>query len=269
METLNTIIMGIVEGVTEFLPISSTGHLILTNHLIGFEKMMGSKQLADAFEIIIQLGAILAVIAAYPGRFTRLLRLHDNQGLSGVRGLSLLAITTVPAGVLALLIHDTIEKKLFSPITVAIALAVGAMWISAVETARPKVKTEGLDSLTWKDALAMGLFQCMSLWPGMSRSASTILGGMMVGVERKTATEYSFLAAVPLMLAATGYKLYKTYHLLNAAQTQMFVIGFVVSFFTAWAAVKLFIRFLGSHTLMPFAWYRLALAAMVVWWVVY
>ena len=267
METLHSVIMGIVEGITEFLPVSSTGHLILTGHLLDFEKTIGSKQLGDAFEIIIQLGAILAVVAAYPGRFGRLLRLNDNRGLSGFRGLTLLAITSIPMGLLGLLLHKRIEQHLMGrPIVVALALAVGAIWIAAVEFRLPKAKVEGLDSMTWKEALMMGLFQCLALWPGMSRAASTILGGMMSGVDRRTAAEYSFLAAVPVMLAATALKLSEVYRHLDPAHARMFIIGFVVSFFVAWGTVKLFIQFLSRHTLMPFAWYRLAAAAMVIWW---
>ena len=150
----------------------------------------------------------------------------------------------------------------------AIALAVGAVWILVVEHFRPQVKVEGVDSLTWKEALGIGLFQCLSLWPGMSRSASTILGGMMLGVERKTATEYSFFAAVPIMIAATLFDFYKKRDLFHADQMQMLAIGFVVSFIVAWIAVKFFIHFLSRHTLVPFGWYRLALAGVVLWLVI-
>lgn len=268
-DILKTIIMGIVEGITEFLPISSTGHLILTNHLIDFDKVMGGEKAAAAFEIIIQLGAILAVLAVLPGRFAKLLRLRDNDGLSGIRGLTLLAITSIPAGLVGLALDKRIEKHLLSgpiaPITVAAAFAVGAIWMFAVEGYRPRHKVAELDAMTWKEALLMGLYQCLGLWPGMSRSGSTILGGMMSGVERKTATEYSFLAAVPIMLAATGYKFIQKYHDLNLAQLKLIAIGFVVSFVAAWIAVKLFIHFVSRHTLIPFGVYRLLVAAAVAW----
>ena len=263
METLYTIIMGVVEGVTEFLPISSTGHLILTGHLLGFERVAGSKELADAFEIVIQLGAILAVVAAYPGRFVGLLRFGDNRGLRGLRGLTLLAVTSIPAALLGLLTHKYIKAHLFNPVNVAWALAIGAIWLLAVEYFRPRARIEGVDSLTWKEALGVGVFQCLALWPGMSRSASTILGGMLLGIERRTATEYSFFAAVPIMIAATGFEFYKSLHLLNASRMGMFALGFVVSFISAYLAVKLFIRFVAQHTLVGFGWYRLAVAAAV------
>jgi undecaprenyl-diphosphatase len=253
-------LMGVVEGLTEFLPISSTGHLILAGHLLDF------KELADTFEIVIQLGAILAVVAAYPQRFVGLLRFRDNGGLSGLRGLTLLAITSIPAAGLAYLTREFIKEKLFCPGTVIAALTVGAVWILAVEWYRPRAKVEGVDSLTWKHALSVGVFQCFSLWPGMSRSTSTILGGMMSGVDRKTATEYSFFAAVPIMTVATVYEFSKSYKYLDAAHLQMFAIGFVVSFVFAWLAVKLFIRLLSRYTLVPFGWYRLALAGAALAW---
>jgi undecaprenyl-diphosphatase len=268
MDSIYAAVMGVVEGLTEFLPISSTGHLILTQHLLHLNEHWG-KDVVDAFLIIIQLGAILAVVAAYPGRFMGLMRFKDNKGLSGLRGLGLLAITTIPASLVGFATHKYIQEYLFGPKTVAIALAVGAVWILAVEWFKPQVKKEGVDSITWKEALSVGLFQCLSLWPGMSRAASTILGGMISGLERKTATEYFFFAAVPIMIAATIFELYKSYKFLSAENFGMIAIGFVVSFIFAWLAVKFFIHFLSRHTLTPFGWYRLILAGLVVWWVIY
>jgi undecaprenyl-diphosphatase len=263
MENLLAALMGVVEGLTEFLPVSSTGHLILVGHFSGFENLVG-KDMADAFEIVIQLGAILAVVAAYPHRFAGLLRFRDNRGLTGLRGIGLLVITSIPASIVGLLARKAIHEKLFNPATVVMALAVGALWILAVEYYRPRARVEGVDSLTWREALSIGLFQCLALWPGMSRSASTILGGMMSGVERKTATEYSFFAAVPIMIAATLYEFYKKRELFHGAHLQAFAIGFVVSFIFAWLAVKSFILLLSRHTLIPFGWYRLALAGTIL-----
>jgi undecaprenyl-diphosphatase len=268
MESIYAVIMGIVEGITEFLPISSTGHLILTDHILGFKQFVG-EDFAKAFEVIIQLGAILAVVAAYPRRFLGLLNFREEKGFSGMRGISLLVITSIPAALLGFAVDKHIEKYLFSAKTVAAALAVGAVWILAVEWFSPKPKKEGVDSLTWKEALYVGLFQCLSLWPGMSRSASTILGGMISGVERKTATEYSFFTAVPIMIAATLYKLVKIHHLLTPDKFMILAIGFAVSFIFAWMAVKFFIGFLSSHTLVPFGWYRLVVAALVVLFVIH
>ncbi len=269
---LKTVIMGIVEGITEFLPVSSTGHMLLTNSLIDFDQVMGGEKAAAAFEIIIQLGAILAILFVFPKRFAQLAQFKDNRGLSGIRGLWLLLITCIPAGILGFLLNRQIEDKLMNvqlaPITVAAAFAVGAVWMLAVEWYRPKAKTVGLDAMTWREALLMGLYQCFGLWPGMSRSGSTILGGMMSNVGRKTAAEYSFLAGVPLMFAATIFSLHKHYHDLDMSQWKLLAVGFVVSFGTAWIAVKLFIQFLSRHTLVSFAIYRLLAAAAVAWWMI-
>jgi len=262
MEYLLAVVMGLVEGLTEFLPISSTGHLILADHLLGFGDLV-EKEFAKTFEIVIQLGAILAVVAAYPRRFVGLLRFRDNRGFTGLRGIGLLLVTSVPAALLGLAARKHIHDYLFNPLTVAVALAAGAIWILLVERFLPRTRVEGVDRLTWKEALAVGLFQCLSLWPGMSRASSTILGGMMVGVQRKTATEYSFYAAVPIMIAATGYELLKSTAAFDAMRIGVLAVGFAVSFLSAWAAVKLFLRFVGRHTLVPFGWYRLALAVVV------
>jgi undecaprenyl-diphosphatase len=264
MEYLLAAVMGLVEGLTEFLPVSSTGHLILTGHVLGFKGAVG-KEFAETFEIVIQLGAILAVVAAYPRRFVGLLRFGDNRGFSGLRGIGLLVITSIPVGLLGLAARGYIHEHLFTPWTVAPALAVGGVWILLVEGWRPRTRIEGVDELTWREALAVGLFQCLSLWPGMSRAAWTIPGGMVVGVGRRAATEYSFYAAVPIMIAATGLELYKTAAHLDARLIGVLAVGFAVSFMCAWAAVKLLLQYVGRHTLVPFGWYRLVLAALVVW----
>lgn len=261
MEYLLAVLMGLVEGITEFLPVSSTGHLILAGSALHFGDKVGS-DFAKTFDVVIQLGAILAIVVAYPERFAGLLRFGDRQGLAGLRGIGLLVLTSIPAALLGLAAEDYIDAHLFNPVTVAAALAVGAIWILAVEWKQPKARVEGVDALTWKEALGIGLFQCFSLWPGMSRSASTILGGMMIGVDRKAATEYSFFAAVPIMIAATGYKFLKVAGHLDATQFGVLGVGFVVSFFSAWAAVRLFVRFVARHTLVPFGVYRLIVAGL-------
>jgi undecaprenyl-diphosphatase len=266
MDYLYSIIMGIVEGITEFLPISSTGHLDLTtnlfHHVLHYD-VAGGETFDHSFNVIIQLGAILAVVAAYPSRFAGLLRFRESQGFSGFRGLYLLALTSIPAGLVGLAAEKTIDKYLHFPPWIALALTVGAIWILAVEKFGKEGETESLDAITPKQALYVGLFQCIALWPGMSRSASTILGGMLCGLKRKTATEYSFFAAVPIMLAASGYKLLKIYKTITLDQTAILAVGFVVSFIFAWLAVKFLIRFLSRHTLVPFAWYRLGLATVI------
>lgn len=268
---LVAVIIGVVEGLTEFVPVSSTGHMILVGHLLGFT---GPR--ADTFEVFIQLGAILAVIGLYHRRFLALVPgrpapLLDapggvpGPGFSGWRGIGLLALTTFPALVAGKLAHSAIKEHLFSPLTVALGLAVGGAILILVEKFRPATRKTGLDALDWKDALLIGCFQCLSLWPGMSRAGSTITGGMLIGLDRKTTAEYSFLAAVPIMFAATGYDLYQSRAFLSAADAPLFALGFAVSLVSAWFAIRFFIKFLGNHTLVGFGWYRLVVAG-IAWW---
>jgi undecaprenyl-diphosphatase len=260
MEWFNTVILGIVEGLTEFIPVSSTGHLIVVGYLLGFE---GPK--AATFDIFIQLGAILAVVFLYKERFLRLCTFRASAGLNGRRGLILLGLTTLPALVLGAVTHRFIKSYLFNPATVALGLGIGGVGILAIERFLPRVKKSGLDALHYGDAVAVGLWQCLSLWPGMSRSACTIVGGMAVGIERETAAQYSFLAAVPIMFAATALDLYKSLAILHGSDVPIFGLGFLVSFISAWLAIKFFLRFLGSHTLNPFGWYRIIIALGILW----
>lgn len=287
------IVIGILEGLTEFIPVSSTGHMIIAGHLLGFT---GPR--ADAFEIFIQLGAILAVIGLYRERFLDLLpggvlrrlrgsalpnaaamaaagaasgtddrlKMNGAPGFRGWRGLGLLAITSFPALVAGKLAHHQIKEHLFGPLTVAMGLAVGGLGLILIEIFRPKVKKVGLDTLGWREALWVGLFQCLALWPGMSRAGSTIIGGMLGGIDRKTTAEFSFLAAVPIMFAATFYDLYKSREFLQASDAPLFALGFVVSLISAWFAIRFFIGFLAKHTLQGFGWYRIALAIFTFWY---
>jgi undecaprenyl-diphosphatase len=259
-ELFNAIILGIIEGLTEFIPVSSTGHLIVVGHLLGFE---GPK--AATFEIFIQLGAILAVVFLYKERFFRLCTFQMSAGLAGRRGLILLGLTTLPALVFGAATHRFIKGYLFTPATVALGLGAGGVGILLMERFLPRVKKSGLDAMNYRDAIAVGFFQCLALWPGMSRSACTIVGGMAMGIERETAAQYSFLAAVPVMFAATVLDLYKSLPILQRSDVPMFAIGFVVSFIAAWLAIKFFLRFLASHTLNPFGWYRIIIALAILW----
>jgi len=252
------IVLGIVEGITEFLPVSSTGHLIVAGHLLGF-----TGERAATFEIVIQLGAILAVVGLERRRFIGLLRPARGGGFAGARGLVLLGITTLPALAAGYLLHDLIKTRLFSPVTVALALLVGGIGILLIEGLRLSPRTADLDQLGWRAALGIGLFQCLALWPGMSRAAATIVGGLVCGLERRTAATYSFLAAVPVMAAATLYDLLKSWSLLGRSDLPLFATGFIVSFVAAWAAVRGFVAFLQRHTLRPFAWYRIAVAPLI------
>lgn len=263
-EYLVAVILGLVEGFTEFIPVSSTGHLILAGSLLGYT---GEK--AATFQVVIQLGAILAVAFLYRERLLVLLPFEPAvkpvDRFSGARGLTLLALTTLPSLVVGALTHDLIKTHLFTPTTVVWALAVGGGAILLVE-GRPKTNgLDGLGAITWRQALVVGLFQCIAMWPGVSRSAATIVGGMLSGLSRRTAVEYSFLAAVPVMIAATTYDLYRAQSALDDGDLAMLAIGFVVAFLAAILAVKTFIRLLGAWTLTPFAWYRIGLAVVVFW----
>lgn len=257
--------LGIVEGLTEFLPVSSTGHLILTGNFINFT---GPK--ANTFEIVIQLGAILAVVVLYKDFFINLFfpstqaTQNKENSFQGLRGIYLLFLTTLPASILGLLTHSSIKKYLFTPFTVGIALLIGALFILIVEKLKNQSKFDSLNALTPSLALGIGFFQCLALWPGFSRSAATIIGGMLLGLNRKIAAKYSFLAAVPIMFAATGYDLLKSYTLFNMQDLITLAIGFIVSFLSAILAIKSFIYLLGKITLKPFAIYRIILAILVI-----
>lgn len=257
-ESVAATILGLVEGATEFLPVSSTGHLILVGHLIGF-----TGEMADSFDVIIQLGAILAVVVLYWKRFWWLVSPKPLHAFSGIRGLWLLFLTCLPAGLMGLALRKTIKAHLFGPTTVALALAVGALMIFWVERRKTRDRFYSLDEMTPGLALGIGCFQCLSLWPGFSRSAATIMGGMLLGAKRSLAAEYSFISAVPIMFAATFYDFYKSRDLFTADDMGILAIGFVVSFLSALVAVKAFIVLVKRVSLRPFAWYRLALAAAV------
>jgi len=266
MDIFQAIILGIVEGLTEFLPVSSTGHLIITGYFLG---LSGEK--VATFEVFIQLGAILAVVFSYKERFLGLISLKRTNQFSGMNGLILLSLTTLPALFFGALAHSYIKRHLFNMTTVALGLGLGGVIMLLVERrnagqTQGHVPTprEGIDHLNWRDALAIGFFQSLALWPGVSRSGATIVGGMILGIHRKTAAEYSFLAAVPLMCAAVIFDLIKSGPLLQASDAPIFIVGFVVSFVAAMGAISYFVRLLGQITLSPFGWYRIAIAIFIL-----
>ena len=258
IEFVQAAILGIIEGLTEFIPVSSTGHLIVMGNLIGFKS-----QTASTFDIFIQLGAILAVAVLYRQRFSSIVS-TSKTGFAGPKALTLLLITTIPAGIVGFIFHDLIIQYLFNPVSVSIGLAVGGIGILFVERFLPKIKKSEIDLLDWKDALIVGIFQVFSLWPGVSRSAATIIGGMYAGMERKTAAEYSFLVAVPIMLSAALYDLYKSIQFLSSSDMLILALGFVVSFVSALLSVKFFLSFLGKNTMKVFGYYRLVLALLIL-----
>lgn len=264
MESLTAAaVLGLVEGLTEFLPVSSSGHLVIASDLLGFS---GPK--AATFGVVIQVGAILAVITLYWKRFYALLRPSPHSAFSGPRGMVLLLLTTLPGALLGLSLHAFI-KSLFTPESVAAALVCGAALMLLTERVmagkQDSLPTGNLDQLTMKQAFGIGCFQCLALWPGFSRSASTIMGGMLLGVRRETAAEYSFVAAVPIISGAAGYDLIKSLSLFSAADIPFFLTGSTVAFLSAIVAMRTFIALLKRNTLKPFAFYRLFLAVPVYW----
>jgi undecaprenyl-diphosphatase len=255
---IKAIILGIVEGITEFLPISSTGHLILFGHFLGF-----TGKFAIMFEIIIQLGAILAVVFYYRQRIFDSFK-NIKPGQWGFKLWLWMFIAFLPSAVLGLVLNDYIEKYLFSPFTVSIALILGAIIILLVERRHNTAKNDNMLKVGAKKSLLIGTAQCMSLFPGMSRSASTIIGGVLVGLSVKAAAEFSFFLAIPTMFAATGYSLLKSFTSMTSIEWFALLIGFVVSFIVAFIVVGKFISFLGKHSLKAFAYYRLIVGAIML-----
>ena len=256
---IKTIIMGIVEGATEFLPISSTGHLIIAGDLLNFL----SKEKRDIFEIIIQLGAILAVCFEFRNRLINTATIMTKDASAQSFILNLL-IAFLPAAILGLLFHKAIKLYLFSPITVAWALIVGGFVILLIEKFAPKANTHSIEAITPKQALKIGCAQSLALMPGVSRAGATILGGMIFGLNRQIATEFSFFLAIPLMFAATGYDLLKSWRLLDSADVGIFLAGFVTAFLSALLVIKVLIKYVANHDFTAFAWYRIIFGALVL-----
>lgn len=255
---LQALILGVVEGLTEFLPISSTGHLILAADLLGFR---GER--AKVFEIVIQTGAMLAIVVEYRVRFGRALAgVFTDRGAQ--RFWLHLAIAFMPAALLGLAFGGIIKAHLFNAVPVAIAFLVGAVVILWVERGRLRVRVEHVDAMTWTDALKVGLAQAFALIPGTSRSGATIIGGMIFGLSRRVATEFSFFLAVPTLIAASAYDLYKNWHLFAAADLPVFAVGFVSAGISAFFCVRWILRYIAFHDFRPFAWYRIAFGLLVL-----
>jgi undecaprenyl-diphosphatase len=262
---IKALVLGIVEGLTEFLPVSSTGHLIVVGEAIGF-----TGEHAETFEIFIQLGAILGVVWYYRAKVLSLVvRVHRPEE----RKLTLnLGIAFIPAAVIGFLTHTYIKAYLFGTHTVAWALVVGGIAMLGIERwyQHRRAQVHALEEVTYAHALKIGIAQTLSLFPGVSRAGATIMGGMVVGLSRPTATEFSFFLAMPVMFAATLYDLSKSLHALHTEDIAVFGVGFVVSFATALIVVRTFLVYVSRHTFRPFAWYRIAFGAMILiylyWW---
>ena len=253
---LSVIILGVIEGLTEFLPVSSTGHLILASEILGFKGPAES-----TFKIVVQLGAILAVLVVYFQRFWKaglgVLQSRPDD-IAFARNI-LLAV--VPAMVIGVFAYDAIKAMLESPTIVAVSLVLGGVAILVIERIAPAARIMSIESLSWKNALLIGLIQCLAMIPGVSRSGATIMGALMMGVERKTAAEFTFFLAAPTMVAATAYDLYQSWDLLNFEDFTAIAIGFIVAFLTALMVVKSLVAIVGRYGFAPFAWYRIVLGS--------
>jgi undecaprenyl-diphosphatase len=253
------LIMGIVEGVTEFLPVSSTGHLIVAGDLINF----WTKDKRDVFEVVIQLGAILSVCYEYRERLLSVLRGLTSRP-DAQRFTFNVALAFLPAAVIGFIAYKAIKAYLFNPLTVASAFIIGGFIILWVERRQHTVRVHSVDEMDWRDALKVGFAQCLAMIPGTSRSASTIIGGLFFGLERKAATEFSFFLAIPTMFAATVYDAIKHRHDFVAADFPVFAVGFVVSFVAALFVIRALIRYISQHDFSAFAWYRIAFGIVIL-----
>ncbi len=255
---LKALILGIVEGLTEFLPISSTGHLILAGDLLNFNDEKGK-----VFEIVIQLGAILAVCWEYRHKLAEVaVNLPHRE--EARRFVANLLIAFLPAAILGLLFIKAIKAHLFKPVPVALAFIVGALLILWAERRQHRITVERVEDMGWRDALKIGFAQALALIPGTSRSGATIIGALFFGLSRKAATEFSFFLAIPTMFAATFYDVYKHRALLHFDDLGMFAVGFVAAFASAFLAVRGLLRYISRHDFSAFAWYRIVFGLIVL-----
>ncbi|WP_411831132.1 undecaprenyl-diphosphate phosphatase [Paenibacillus macerans] len=293
LHLIKAIILGMVEGLTEFAPVSSTGHMIIVDDMwLRTEQLLGSKYVANTFKVVVQLGSILAVVVVFWNRFMELLGLSRFMGKKGSAsawsdemivaedgsyrprqlkhgGGSRLKLTQVivgliPAGVLGVLLEDFIDEHLFSTATVLIGLVVGALLMIAADRFAPKgAKVETVDQITYKQAFAIGLFQCLSIWPGFSRSGSTISGGVLLGLSHKAAADFTFIMAVPIMAGASALSLVKNLQYFTSDTLPFFIAGFISAFLFALLSIRFFLKLVGRVKLVPFAVYRILLAIVI------
>jgi undecaprenyl-diphosphatase len=251
MDVVQAVILSIVEGATEFLPVSSTGHMILVSYMMKIH----DQAFVKTFTIAIQLGAIAAIVMLYYRRF-----------LQGIDIYIKLCVAFIPTAIVGFLAYKTIKTYLFNPLGVSLALVVGGIvlividrWVIARES-----RYAALEDISYKNAFFIGLIQCLSMIPGVSRAAATIIGGVFNGLDKKQATEFSFLLAVPTMCAATGYDLLKTDAVVGSAEIMLLACGFIGAFFSAWVAVRLFVRFVENHGFKVFGYYRIVVGIVFV-----
>lgn len=256
---LKAAILGIVEGLTEFLPISSTGHLIVVGSLLNFNDERGK-----LFEIVIQSAAIMAVMWEYRAKIIEVMGGLQRREASAQRFIVNVGIAFLPLAVIGLIFGKHIKAALFNPITVAVTSIIGALFILWAERRKHTVTVESVDDLDWRGALKVGFAQALALIPGTSRSGATIIGGLFFGLSRKAATEFTFFLAMPTLIAATLYEMYKERALLSGDDLDMWAVGFIASFISAFLCVRWLLRFISSHDFTIFAWYRIAFGLIVL-----
>jgi undecaprenyl-diphosphatase len=257
-DLLAALVQGVVEGITEFIPVSSTGHLIITGHWLGFDDAR-----AKTFDIFIQLGAILAIVWLYREKFLTVVR--TAREASSRAFITNLMIAFVPAAAIGFFAHGWIKAHLFTPVIVAWALVLGGVAILLVEWWKPVPRVQSVEEISSRKALGVGLAQVLALIPGVSRSGATIMGGYLLGLSRTAATEFSFFLAVPVLAAAAGYDLLKSRQDLAMSDAPLFAVGFLVAFVSALIVVKVFLRYVAHHSFSAFAWYRIAFGALLLW----
>lgn len=259
---LKALFLGLIEGLTEFLPVSSTGHLILIGDWIAFHS-----QEEKVFEVVIQLGAILAVCWLYRMKIIALLRGLANGSAAERRFSMTVLIAFLPAAIVGALLIDVIKSLLFNPSVVVVTLIIGGLIILAVESRKQPPTTLATMDVGWKQALGIGMAQCVAMIPGTSRSGATIVGGMLSGLSRQTATEFSFFLAIPTMLGAATYDMFRHYDLLTQNDLTAIMVGFAGAFVSALLVVSTLVRFVARYSLRIFAWYRIALGAVLAVWI--
>jgi undecaprenyl-diphosphatase len=259
---LDAVLLGTIEGITEFLPISSTGHLIFFGDLLNFNDASGS-----VFEVVIQLGAILAVCVAYFQRLWRVAQGGLQGNAAALRFILAVLLAFLPAAILGFFLHNFIKNVLFSPLVVAISLIVGGIVMLLAERwHRAPASIHCIEDFTPALSLKIGLAQCLAMIPGVSRSGATIIGALLMGVERKTAAEFSFFLAIPTMLGASGYDLWKAQHALTSDALLTILIGSITAFIVAWLVIRWFVAFVSTRGFAPFAWYRIVFGGVILGW---
>lgn len=264
IELMKAIILGLVEGATEFAPVSSTGHMIIVDDMWLKSSEFLGKYGANTFKVVIQLGSVLAAVVVFKDKFFELLYLRKRDRKTGPH-LTLMHIFVglLPAGVLGVLFEDYIDEHLFSTETVLIGLVLGALLMIAADRFGKRTVAQTVDDITYKQAFIVGLVQCLSLWPGFSRSGSTISGGVLVGMSHRAAADFTFIMAVPIMAGASGISLLKNWQYITFDALPFFAVGFISAFVFGLLAIRFFLRLINRVRLVPFAIYRIVLAAVI------